>query len=467
VARLCFAAYLSDAFHILNIPAPALRPGKPPGIIPGHMNVSLARRLFRTLFAIGLVNVIVTLVAVEFVYEDMEETILRQELAQERRFFEAGIQEAQVQSWHTALLTALYVPDGATVSDLPEMFVGREAPFSAEIEIGEKAYLISIERTAQPPGVLYLSQDITLLENREDLLQAGMLLLGAVMLLVGFVLAHVGTGRIVGPLRRLTQHIARIGPDTSFARIETRYDDKELAEIVTTLNDLLDALHTYIQREKSLVSLASHELRTPVTVITGALDVLEQRNSLSEADRIAVERIRRAADEMRADVEALLKLARHSGADEPVTAIDLVASTRAVIAALENGAPEYRGRVACHLTAPASVVQADPALVRMLLRNLIQNALRHTPATVRVDLGAGGLNIADEGPGLPEHIRQRLTDASGPNAPGEGLGLFIVRLICERLGWALQIHPGNAGGTVIQLHFPPVPPVPGHPGDGQ
>ncbi len=418
------------------------------------MKASLARRLFRTIFAIGLLNVLVAVVAVEFIYEDMEDTILRLEQARERAFIEQRIEEARVQTWYTALLTALYVPDGAT-AEMPEIFAGRAPPFFAEVNVGDKAYLISVERTAQPPGVLYMSQDITLMENREDALEAGMALLGLCMLLFGLILARLGTRRIVGPLHALAGHIAGIRPGTPFARIESRYEDEELAAIARTLNELLDALDAYVQREKALVSLASHELRTPVAVIAGALDVIEQRGSLGDADRGTVARIRRATDEMRADVEALLKLARRADDDERTEQVDLAAAARAVIAELESSAPEHGGRVSCHFAPPPPSVAADPALIRMLLRNLIQNALRHTRDGVRIELGAHGLSIADAGEGIPEHIRARLAGNGERDVPEDGLGLFIVRLICERLGWLLRIRQSDADGTILDILFLP------------
>ncbi|THF61567.1 HAMP domain-containing sensor histidine kinase [Pseudothauera rhizosphaerae] len=426
------------------------------------MKASLSRRLFRTIFAVGLINVLVTLIAVEFIYEDMEDTILRLELAQERAYLEQGIGEAGRQGWHSSLLTAVYHPDGAT-DELPEIFRGRPVPFSAEVMIGDKTYLISIERTANRAGVLYLAQDISLLESREDVMQVGMTLLGLCMLLLCFALARVGTRRIAGPLHGLSRHIAHIHPGTAFTRITAHYDDEELADIAATLNHLLDTLEAYVQREKSLVSLASHELRTPVAVIAGALDVLEQRNSLGEADRRTVARIRRAADEMRADVETLLKLARRSGADDEAEDVALTESVREVVTELESGAPEHAGRITCYATGPAPTVQADPALVRMLLRNLIQNAIRHTPDRVNIHIGADSLRIVDTGAGLPEHVRARLADGSDRRVPEDGLGLFIVRLICERLQWRLEIRRSDEGGTVLELLFAPpgAPPVQG------
>ncbi|MDX5444584.1 MAG: HAMP domain-containing histidine kinase [Zoogloeaceae bacterium] len=419
------------------------------------MKASLSRRLFRTILVIGLINVLVTLVAVDYVYEDVEDTILLRELALERDFLQAAITGPQPQSWQTAVLTATYLPAGASPDALPALFLHRSVPFSAEVQVGERTYLLSIERTATPPGVLYLAQDITLMESRETVLQVGLAAFAIAALALALLLARLGTRRIVAPLQELTRHIARIRPGTPFARLETHYREAELADIADMLNRLLAELDAYVQREKSLVSLASHELRTPVAVISGALDVLEQRDSLGAADRDTVARIRRAADEMRADVEALLKLARRADKDEQLEQVDLAAALKVLVEQQNCGTPAQRSRVHLRTAQPGPVVAADPALVRMLLRNLLQNALRHTRGAVRIDLGAHSLSIADEGEGLPDRVRKRLASPGDRHVPDDGLGLFIVRLICERLGWLLQIRRSDAGGTVLDLLFLP------------
>lgn len=417
------------------------------------MKASLARRLFRTIFAIGLINVLVVLIAVEYIYEDLEDTILLLELAEERAFLEQRITDGSTRSWHTALLTAQFRADGDTETPLAEIFQGRSVPFSAEVGIRDRTYLISIERTTEPPGVLYLAQDITLLEGREDALQVGMALLGICMLLFGFALARIGTRRIVGPLHTLTQHLAGLRPETRISRIDGHYEDEELRGIASTLNGLLDALDAYVQREKSLVSLASHELRTPVAVISGALDVLEQRNSLRDSDRRTVARIRRAADEMKTDVDALLKLARRSTRDEQRTEIRLAQSVREVIAEVESSNPNHLGRVTIREDGASCIVHADPSLVRMLLRNLIQNAIRHTNDRVGVTISPTTLIIRDHGTGLPDTVKARLGNPDDRTVPEDGLGLFIVHLICERLGWELRIVGSSAEGTELAIVF--------------
>jgi signal transduction histidine kinase len=416
---------------------------------------SLARRIFLSIFAIGVINVLVTLIAIEYIYEDMEDTILRLELAEERQYLEQRIDGPQVQHWNTALLTAVYVPQGVTPvpPELPELFDQRPVPFSAEVDIGDKTYLISIEPTVDPPGILYIAQDITLLEDREDFMQIRIALLCFGMLALGLVLARHGTARVLRPLRELTGEIRAIAPGTSIDRIRGAYTEQELAEIARTLNEMLAALDDYVRREKSLVSLASHELRTPLAVIAGALDVIDRRGTLAEADRRTLQRIRQATDEMHSDVAALLKLARRSDADES-TRVDLSACVADVVTEIETSMPEAAGRITHDWQEGSAIIVADPALARMLLRNLLQNAARHTRGHIHVRGEPGRLTISDAGPGLPAEVRERMaaTDFTR-QVPEDGLGLFIVRLICERLAWRLRVVSGAGSGSVFELEF--------------
>lgn len=414
---------------------------------------SLAQRIFRIIFAIGVINVIVTMVAIEYIYEDVESTILSLELAQERRFIEQQIEAPVVQGWNTALLSALFVPEGSEQIELPPLFHDRAPPFSGEVTQGEKSYLISIERTSSPPGVLYLAQDISILEDREDFMQLAIALLCAGMLLFGLLLARHGTQRVVGPLDLLRRDIRRIEPGSRINRIQSAYRDQELAEIAHTLNELLGALDEYVRREKSLVSLASHELRTPVAVIAGALDVLEQRGSLCDADSRTLTRIRRATDEMRSDVDALLKLARRHDQSAERSPVELTHCVREVVADIEACSADATDRITWRSPDGPTSVTADPALVRMLLRNLIQNAVRHTRDRVEVVIEADRLSIRDHGEGLPEQASARLTEGGLPAIPEDGLGLFIVRLICERLGWRIGTAANSGSGTIVELDF--------------
>lgn len=208
------------------------------------------------------------------------------------------------------------------------------------------------------------------------------------------------------------------------------------------------------------MKLASHELRTPLAVMSGALEVLEQRQSLSDADQKTLGRIRRAIQTMRDDTEVLLELARSEASSDGARTIVLQDVVRSTVDDLEHGYPDQVGRIAIFNDTPALRVKTHPALVRMLLRNLLQNALRHTRAAVEIRMVNNTISVRDFGSGLPEKLNERLdaagafgtTDSKADGFRNSTFGLLIVRLVCERLGWGLELARSDHEGTEFLIH---------------
>lgn len=418
------------------------------------MKSSLSRRVFWAMLSVGLLNAVITLVTTEVVYEDIEDTNLTIGLAEERAFFENSLDPKRTEHWQTALLTAFYVPDTEADIALPHLFRDRPVPFAAEVDLDDETYLISISRTRDNRGVIYLAQDITVMEHREDLMQEiGFVLFMGAMTLLSLILARFGSQRVIDPLKKLAGQIRELRPGQPMHPVEVNSTDQELKDIAHVLNDLLDALNAHLQREKALISLASHELRTPIAVISGALDVIENRGTFGQDNQKTISRIRYATQKMQADLDALLHLA-HRPAQPGTDRVDLEESVLAVINELEASNEQYLNRISLERPHSGQAVIADPALVRMLIRNLIQNALRHTRGRVTVSLDDEQLRVMDDGPGLPASIRQRLRDqTSASPVPEDGLGLFIVKLICDRLGWHLQTEERAESGSGIWVLF--------------
>src|SRR5690606_24578647 len=123
-----------------------------------------------------------------------------------------------------------------------------------------------------------------------------------------------------------------------------------------------------VRREQSLLNLASHELRTPIAVMSGALDILESRNQLSPNDQATLARVRKACDEMRDNITVLLQLARREPGDQVQEMFSVGPVAEQVIHDLSVSHRTYN-RVT--LNEPSALtVAADPVMVRMLLRNL-------------------------------------------------------------------------------------------------
>ncbi len=424
------------------------------------MKTSLTTRLTRTLFFLIAATVAVSMVTVELFVNDVEDTILGLELKADADYFKQQLQSGQFQQWKSGRLEVMFLPDQGSESDLPTYFQNRALPFSSEIETEETILLIYGEQTTQPPGRLFLAQDITIMENREVLVQLVLLGVAGVMLLLGFFISRAGAIYLVRPFKKLTRDVLGTEPGQAMQRLSNNYRDQEFEDITEAFNRFLSALESHVEREKSFVKLASHELRTPLAVIVGALNVLEKRQGLSVADQKTLGRIRSATQTMRDDTEVLLELARSETSTEGNRQISVRQVIKDTINDLEHGNSRYACRVTLFNEDMDMTLQANPALVRLLLRNLLQNALRHTRARVEVHIFQDTVIVRDFGEGLPFFVTEQLASdemfrTGYPRSGGlknSSFGLLIVQLVCERLGWVLEIGHSSPEGTELLIH---------------
>lgn len=417
---------------------------------------SLRRRIFRSVAAVGVATAVLMSAAILFAYEDMERSMLHLVFADEEAFFRSHL-DTHGNHLETANLTALFVPAG-TNTPVPALFADLPVPYSGELQRGENSYLVHIDRVRD--GTLYLAKDVTLFERREALFR---IVLGVSILLtlvIGVALAHITAARISRPLARLATAVDTLVPGrkrTDGAGFPTDFEEAELRRIAQPFAHYLDELNRLMARERRLLSLASHELRTPVAAITGALDVIDKHAGNGDgaaASERALRRIRVATDEMRAQIDAILALARTK------TAVSLVATEMDAlcVSVIDDLAAAGLSTQRISLAPPfgPASVATDPILAKMLVRNLLQNALQHTTAdTVALSLSTNSLAVSDSGPGLPVIYRSLLGQSAERNAPPEGgLGLYLVTLIAERLGWQLRTEEPSTGGTVVVIVWP-------------
>ncbi|CAM4315349.1 sensor histidine kinase [Kerstersia similis] len=417
---------------------------------------TIERRIRRTVLGAILITFIVTVASVLIANEKLEESLLEMDMQTERDFLLDNARPNEILVWDIATLTAYFVPSGMQADErMPALFRGLPFPFSGEVEVDQSTFLITASTVNS--GRLYLAKDISLFETREDEFHRFLLLLGLAVIALGIFLARLTGKRLVSPVQQLARQIRDTKPAPRMQRVDDDYQDAELKTIAQSFNLFLHELETYVKREQSLMGLASHELRTPIAVIAGALDVIERRGGLGHADQGPLLRMRRAVDEMAANIDIILRLTRRKAQSDRREIVRLADLIQDIQGDLTRHLPEVPQRLQLKLAAQPQV-QADPVLVKMLLRNLIQNALQHTDAGVEVLLETRYVDIRDHGQGLPEAYRAYLND---PQADASellslsGLGLFIVSLIGERLGWTLQVLTDEASGNVLRIGFVP------------
>ncbi len=272
------------------------------------------------------------------------------------------------------------------------------------------------------------------------------------ILLSLFVGSYIGR-RFVNPILTLAEAL----PHTDRA-LPLQDRDDELGVLARALAAHTGELRRFLDRERFISGDVSHELRTPLTIISGAAEILIQQRSDDPLVARSAERIYRAANEAAQCVNVLLMLAR--APDRlPRPATDIGALVQAEVARNQHllGARPVELRFGGG--APFNV-NAPPELCAAALGNLVRNACQYTErGAVVVSLAGRSVLVEDTGPGLPDAVLAVLNGASpsaqeGPSS-GSGLGLGLVRRICEYLGATLSVRARDGGGTVFEITFAP------------
>lgn len=412
---------------------------------------SISRRVYRAILAVSVISMFAMVMTVVLVNEDLERTMLDVEFAHERDFILMNYSGQDVRVWDTPNLAVVFVPASKPRPALvPSVFHGLPDNYSGERKVEGQTYLVTVETV--PTGVLYVAKNITHFENRETLFVLALTIMTMVIIVFSLLMAVLSSRRIVRPLKLLSERISRIPVGPDMPPMKTDYLDAELHSIALTFNRFLGELESYVRREQSLLNLASHELRTPIAVMSGALDILESRDQLYSNDRATLKRVRRSCDEMRDNVDILLRLSRREPAHEVHEVFDVCPVAQQVIDDLKIS--HHAGdRVTLEAHYPLTV-NTDPVMVRMLLRNLIQNAVQHTKSNIRVTIAENAIEIEDQGTGLTADQQSILLGQRSIASDGSthsGFGLYIVTLMTERLGWRLDITQTDNNGTRIRL----------------
>ncbi len=412
------------------------------------MRTSAKYHIYFQFLKLTLLIVVTFIILIRLIFDDIESNMLATELKNETAHY-VSLLNAEAKTWETASAISTFIPKNVKIySKLPLLFKGLPVPFSGEVEVNAKQYWVVIQKLSS--GVLYIAKDISLFEDREDLFNSWLVFLALIFIMLGWVIAWLSAKRIFTPLNKLAEEIAGINPEEHSRRVSEGQRDWELKSIAIRFNLYLDSMESYIRREKALVGMASHELRTPVAIISGALDVLEERGSLSEKDHKTISRIRIATTEMQANVKAILIIARNKDSDKSFETVLISEVFQSVTQELIDEQTEYTNRINLISSSYDHKVYCVKALVKILVKNLIQNSLQHTKESVILQQHQKGIIVSDAGCGLPEFAVKQLASELGHTDKNSvpGLGLFIVTLICEHLNWCISIENKGHGTSV-------------------
>ena len=295
-------------------------------------------------------------------------------------------------------------------------------------------------------------QNVERLEQR--LLQIGVGT-ALVALLLSLLIATWLSRIALRPITGLVERLGRLDPGSPRPLLVTDLQTTEARLIATAVDGYQERLTRLLARERVFTDDISHELRTPTSVIATAAELLLDDPTVVGVARERVERIARAGRRTGAVVEALLFLGRDDSLSAPVI-VDLQTVVNDTV---EVYLPLARAKgldllVEC---SGEQLITAPPGTALIVLQNLVENAIRFTDhGSVRVLVEPGRLAVEDTGVGLAGVDRQRIfergyrSDASA----GSGLGLDLIRRVCDRVGWQVSAHQRSTGGSRFEVIMP-------------
>ena len=327
------------------------------------------------------------------------------------------------------------------------------------------AYAFVPVRPGQPPAVIQVAETRRKREALSSSIISGVLLPQFAIIPLAVILVYMGLSRGIAPLRLLQQRIHRRRP-SDLSPIPVTRVPEEVRPVVVAFNQMMSRLEENLQAQQRFIAQAAHQMRTPLTGLKTQTEI-----ALSETDpaqmRHALQLIAESTDRASHMINQLLILARTEASHEKlhqVVPVDLGHLAREVAEEWVTRALAKRIDLGFEDCGQPVVINGIPLLLRELLTNLVDNAVKYTPAgghvTVRVrDAHQPVIEVEDDGIGIApeerESVFERFYRVLGTDAEGSGLGLPIAAEIAELHQARIELQAGRNGrGSLFRIEFP-------------
>jgi two-component system heavy metal sensor histidine kinase CusS len=285
-----------------------------------------------------------------------------------------------------------------------------------------------------------------------------------ILVFVLYLIMYYVASKAIKPVQKLIQSASEINESNISSRLPLPNNKDEIYKLATTFNDLLNRIENSIEQQKQFTADASHEMRTPLTIIKGTLEVLLRKERTPEQYEKKINEVISQTDRLSYLFDQLLQLARAESNNTIIKKEKIILKEK--IDHLINGGDLLLNKNQIKYNIPSNcVVFADAALLDRILENIISNAIKYnTPngnITFEWNEKSNSLLIKDEGIGISKDQQPylfnrfyRADNSRSSEIKGNGLGLSIVKKLCELQHIKISVESAENKGTSFTLQFP-------------
>ncbi len=424
-----------------------------------HSNQPISSKLLRALalqlILISLVTALGIFVTNWIVQDLLTEEALRGEAEHFWSLYEA---DPKVPLPNTQNLTG-YLRNEEGVGTVPAALQNLQRGYGRVAELPQTPLVYVSDRNGARLYLVFAVRQVT-----ELAFYYGLLPLGLIMLVIYALALYTYRASInaISPLVRLANHLEAFDYTQSAELDLEKFREAGNSEV----NTLIDAVSHFagrleqaIERERVFARDAGHELRTPLAVFKGSLDLLEREQERPKYEIEALQRMRRTADKMQSLLQTLLILAREEYPTDVTASCDLRKLVATEAKRLGDLAEMRKVKVSVHQQ-HQTMVAAPPEMIEIMVNNLLRNAINYSPGgEVDVTIAENEIVVRDSGVGMSleeqRHLFQAFFRGEGgrKSANGHGLGLAIVKRIVDRYGWKLSVKSAPDEGSEFHVRF--------------
>lgn len=401
--------------------------------------IGLAQRIFlgfglQLLLIVGIYTVAMTQ-ATEFMENNLVSDMLREELEMSVQELDAHEELQLPPSMRLYSDDPRLEPIPAQFKNVPEgftEFVNDESSFVYRIQVGAYSYI--------------LFRDQYDFERSEQIYNLVIFLCSMIVLALGSFFAWWWVRRrVIKPVQDLSEQVRSIAATRTYQPLQMNFADDEVGELARICDKALKRFHEALLRERLFTADISHELRTPLTIIQTSAELLEMDKSGKRPDLIA--KILQGCHSLKDLLNIFVNLARNTAfeAQESDSVHDTLDS---VIEYYKPQAEEKKLKLNFKVDTACPGFYS-PVIISTIAGNLIKNALLYTKeGEVTVTETATGFEVSDTGEGIDPSLKDKIfkPHTRGTNKePGSGMGLSIVKRLCDRFGWGIELIASDMG----------------------